>query len=444
MRSLLNLLFILFYSQLIFAQEGFQFETSKNKITIPFEVYNNLVVIPIEINGAKLKFLLDTGIKESILFSLDDSNEINFSQVEKIKIRGFGENEPFDGYKSINNTIKIKDYVDKNHILYLILNQEINISTQVGIPINGILGYYFFKNNLVKINYETKKIIIYKNKESKIKKITKRYSKTTLDFINSKPYFNAYIQISDASPIISSKLLLDTGNSDALWIFKDKIENFILPKITLNDFLGRGFSGDVFGDRARINNVTIGNYKFINPLVAFPNISNLSQLDINNERVGSIGSEILRRFTIYYDYQGKALFVKKNASFLDKFNYNMSGIEILHQGLRWIKQSYQEKVSPVFNIYNENGDKSFTNNLKFNFELKPLYIISNIRKNSPADLSGLKKDDIILKINSKNGYNLKLQEINDLLKSEEGKIIEIQVERNGKIIKYKFQLKSII
>ena len=317
MRSSLNFLFVLFSIQMISAQDGFLFETSKNKISIPFEVYNNLIVIPIEINGAKLKFLLDTGIKESILFSVNDSNEINFSQVEKIKIRGFGEDEPFDGYKSINNTIKIKDYVDKNHILYLILNQDINISTQVGIPINGIIGYYFFKNNLVKINYETKKITVYKNEKKQIKKIKKSYFKTDLDFINSKPYLNAQIKISDTSKITSSKLLVDTGNSDALWIFKNKIKNFTLPKVTFNDFLGRGFSGDVFGDRARINSVSLGNYNFQNPLIAFPSINNLSQLTISDERVGSIGSEILRRFTIYYYYQGNEMYVKSNAAKID-------------------------------------------------------------------------------------------------------------------------------
>ncbi len=104
----------------------------------------------------------------------------------------------------------------------------------------------------------------------------------------------------------------------------------------------------------------------------------------------------------------------------------------------------KEGIQPVFNVFSEDGDKSITNNLKYKFELKPVYIISSIRKDSPADLSGLQKDDVIVKVNRRNGYSFKLQELNELLKSEEGKTIEIEVERNGKPLKFKFQLKSVI
>ena len=437
-------LLVLLFWQFSLSQEGFYLDTSIKKTIIPFEVYNNLIVIPVNVNGVDLKFLLDTGVKESIIFSIDETNEINFSQVEKINIRGFGGSETFEGYKSSKNQLKIKNYIDTNHTLFLILNQEINISTQVGIPINGILGYYFFKNNLLKINYETKKITVYNTTEKLLKKVKKSYATVDLDFLYGKPYINTAIILEENTSNIESKLLLDIGNSDAIWLFKNKFNPTLLPKTTLDDYLGRGFSGDIYGDRARINQVAISNFKFKNPLVAFPQNTSKKEGDSIYDRSGSLGSEIMKRFTTYYDYPNKALYLKQNSSFNDPFSYNMSGLEIHHQGLQWIKQTYQEGIQPIFNVFSEDGDKSVTNNLKYKFELKPIYVISNVRKDSPADLSGLQKDDIIVKINNRNGYQYKLQQISDLLKSEEGKTIEFEVERKGKNIKCKFQLKKVI
>lgn len=437
-------LLLILFSQIVFSQNGFFVDDNSSKTVIPFEVHNNLVVIPVEVNGVNLKFLLDTGVKESFIFSIDETNEINFAHVEKINIRGFGGIETFEAYKSSKNNVRIKNYTDPNHTLYLILNQEINVSTQVGIPINGILGYYFFKNKLIKINYESKKITVYNDRQKKIGKITNNYSKINMEFFSGKPYIKVNVVTQEKANPITANVLLDTGNSDAIWLFKERIDNNSLPKITLQDYLGRGLSGDIYGDRARIEELKLDKFLFKKPIVAFPEIVIKKDIDSVTDRVGSIGSEIMKRFTSYYDYAENALYIKKNSFYNDPFSYNMSGLEIQHQGVQWIKQTYQEGIQPVFNVFSEDGDKSITNNLKYKFELKPVYIISSIRKDSPADLSGLQKDDVIVKVNRRNGYSFKLQELNELLKSEEGKTIEIEVERNGKPLKFKFQLKSVI
>lgn len=444
MRGSFFYLTLVLFTQFVFSQNGFYIENNSGKTVIPFEIYNNLVVIPVQVNGVPLKFLLDTGVKESFIFSIDETNEINFAHVEKINIRGFGGVETFEAYKSSKNNIRIKDFVDTNHTLYLILNQEINVSTQVGIPINGILGYYFFKNKLIKINYENRKITIYNDNKKQVAKIKNSFSKINLDFFSGKPYTKVNVVTEENATPITSNLLLDTGNSDAIWLFKERINNYSLPKVTLQDYLGRGLSGDIYGDRARIHEVKLDQFEFRKPLVAFPEIPVKKEIDSVTDRVGSIGSEIMKRFTTYYDYAENAMYIKKNSLFYEPFSYNMSGLEIQHQGVQWIKQTYQEGIQPTFNVFSDDGDKSITNNLKYKFELKPVYIISSIRKDSPADVAGLQKDDVIVKVNRRNGYSFKLQELNELLKSQEGKLIEIEVERNGKPLKFKFQLQSIL
>jgi C-terminal processing protease CtpA/Prc len=50
----------------------------------------------------------------------------------------------------------------------------------------------------------------------------------------------------------------------------------------------------------------------------------------------------------------------------------------------------------------------------------------------------------VLKINNNSAYGYTIEMINALLKSEEGKTIEIEVERKNKTYTYKFRLKKII
>jgi C-terminal processing protease CtpA/Prc len=123
----------------------------------------------------------------------------------------------------------------------------------------------------------------------------------------------------------------------------------------------------------------------------------------------------------------------------------MSGIEVQHDGLEWVKETYSPKNAGV-TVYNNtiNKEHGLEDNLIIKFELKPVFVIYNIRLGSPAEQAGLRKKDKILTINGKAAHDLSIEKINELLKSEEGKIITIEVEREKKIYQYKFQLKNII
>jgi hypothetical protein len=428
----------------VFSQDGFQFENGKNKIVIPFKLVNNLIIISANINDVPLNFLLDTGVEESILFSLEETDQIIFSDLQKIKIKGFGKKEAFDGFKSTSNKFKLKNFIDRNHILYLILDQDVNISSKVGVPVNGILGYHFFKNHLVKIDYDAKKITLYKNKQKQLIKLENNFTKSVLAVHDGKPYLNTNIKISEKDSLFEAKLLIDTGNSDAVWLFKNKSEKVTIPKNSIRDYLGRGFSGDVFGYRGRISSFQIENLLLKETIIAIPDSNDTKDVDESTiNRLGSIGGEIMKRYQVYFDYSSNALYLKKSNTYNEPFNFNMSGIEVQHQGLQWVQESFENNPAMSNNLFDGNGNK-VANNLRYKFELKPVYIITSVRENSNAEEVGIKKDDIIVKINNNPAYNYSLQDINELLMSEEGKSIEIVVDRKGRFYTFKIKLKRII
>lgn len=442
MKKVVSVFFILFCVWPILAQDGFQFTKNVDKVTVPFKFINNLIFIPIKVNGIELNFLLDSGVEETILFSLEEKKEISFSNVEKITLRGLGSEAAIEGLKATNNILEVQGLKSPNHLLYIVLDQEFNLSSHIGIPVNGIIGYHFFKNNLIEINYEKKRITIHRDNDKNRKKIEKKFKKTPITIEKNKPYIVNGVTIDSME--IPAKLLIDIGNSDALWLFEKESALIKVPAKNFEDYLGKGFSGDVEGKRARILKFKMSEFEFKNPIAAFPDSISLKSVKMVSGRVGSVGGEILRRFTIVLDYTNRILYLKKNKEFNAPFNYNKSGIEIQQQGMQWVQETVYLQTVPI--VISEDPFKTRTdkNNFKYKFNLKPVYSIANIRKNSPAFASGLQKGDIIISINGNPTYKYSLQQMNAFLKSEEEKWITLEIKRNNQTLKFKFQLQDIL
>ncbi|MFZ0597191.1 MAG: PDZ domain-containing protein [Flavobacterium sp.] len=439
MKKYFMLFFGLLASLSLQAQGDFLIEKHSKKVTIPFKLINNLVFIPIKVNGVELNLLLDSGVEETILFSMEDKQEVTFNNVQKIKLKGLGSEEEIEGLKSTNNTLETHGLKSINHLVYIILDQNFNLSSHIGIPVNGIIGYKFFKNNIVEINYQRKKIIVHSNNEETRRKLEKKFKVLPITIEKSKPYI--YTTAIVDSIKVPAKLLIDIGNSDAFWIFENsKIK---LPKKNFPDFLGKGFSGDIEGHRAKIDNFLIEDFNFKKPIVSFPDSSSIKNVKMVPDRIGSIGGEVLKRFTVVIDYADKKLYLKKNSKFSEPFTYNKSGITVQHNGLQWVQETVHLETVKVATSIEESGynDKK-DGNFKYKFSLKPVYEIVNIRKKSAAEKCGLQKGDIIVSINNNIPYKYTLQQINSLLKSEEDIWITLEVERNSLILKFRFKLED--
>ncbi|MFZ4105685.1 aspartyl protease family protein [Flavobacterium sp.] len=420
------------------AQEGFEMQANKKRIVIPFKLIDNLIFIPLTVNGENLTFLLDTGAEETVLFSLEDQ-QLSLVNVEKIRIKGYDSSVFLEALKSTNNILSTGGYFDRNHNIYIILDQSFNLSSQVGIPVNGIIGYPFFKNYLVEINYEKEKIYIYLKQSKIYKKLNKKYSSYTIVLERNKPFLTAKIGMEGKET--RAKLLLDSGNSNALWLYNTLSNPITIPTNNLDDYLGLGFSGEIYGKRARIDFLELKEFKFLQPIAAFPDSQMTQEEQKFREREGTLGDEILKRFSVFWDYPNSKIYLKRNSKYNLPFNYNMSGIEIQHDGLEWVKE--EELINKYASITLDVAQDKLVN-FRYKFSLKPVFKITSVRKNSPAAACGLLKDDVIHTINKDKVYRYSLQELSELLKSEEGKWITLEIERNNKTMVFKFQLQTML
>lgn len=443
MKKIFLFFFFLTFAIPVFSQEGFEFVKSGIKsIRVPAKIINNLVFIPVSVNGVPLLFLLDSGIEETILFGFDDTKQLNLKHVEKISIRGLGESEGVEGFKSSENILTIGGVQSKDHSLYLIVNSSFDLSSFVGVTVNGIIGYSAFKNHLVEIDYQKNRVIFYNSDTDFLKKKGKKYTRVPLMIERQKPYLNTKVKI-DSTEVLA-KLLVDSGNSDAVWLF-DKLSNEIsLPQKHFDDYLGQGLSGAIEGQRGRIKEFSIADFKFNSPIVAFPNSASIKNIYMQTNRLGSLGGEILRRFSVVFDYKNGQLFLKKNKFYKASFYYNKSGIEIWQTGAQWVRQAIIVQDNSI--VFSADKDKTDTNgaSFKYKMQLKPLYEIGYIREKSNAANSGLQIGDVLVAIDGKEVYNYSLQEINSLLWSDNEIWIELLIERNSKLMVFKFQLLNIL
>lgn len=419
----------------------FQLPAGKESEKLRFELINNLIVIPLEVNGAKLSFILDSGVSKPILFNLSGQDSIQLRNVKEITIRGLGEGEPIKALSSEGNSFRLKDISNKDQQLYVVLDRDMNFSPTLGIPIHGIIGYELFRDFVVEVNYN-KQVILFHDPMHYKQKADKKSQILPLAVINNKAYIDGKVCVKGEANV-PVRLLVDTGSSDAVWLFRDLEKGLEVPLKHYNDYLGKGLSGNIFGKRTMVNLIRIGDFSFKGAKAAFPDMKSFSALKAVGSRNGTIGGEMLRRFNIIFNYKGNEITLRKNGNFNDDFHFNMSGIELQHNGVRYIAERIADSRGVVYSDEKAFGDVQILMENRTRLSLVPEIIVSGIRAGSPAAEAGLQEGDVILAVNGKRIHRYKLQEVMRLLNEKEGKRIRVLIERYNRDLLFSFVLKNV-
>ncbi|SMD42496.1 Periplasmic protease [Aquiflexum balticum DSM 16537] len=386
------IIFLTGFMELSAQVPGFYMKEEGRKKELPFINSNNLIIIPVSINnGPPVNFLLDTGVKTNILFSKTFGDFLNLNYTRKLDLVGA------DGQTVLTASVSPTNELDMGEVkgvfqTLLVLDEDfLELERVIGIPVFGVIGYEFFKYNPVKINYDEGIITFYKMDAMKWGPLG--FKKIPIKMENSKPYLHAKIKLSSENELIA-KLLIDTGANHGLLLNRETSDQIVLPENHLETDLGRSLGGDLYGFVGRVKSFNLNSFKFNNVITSFPNETEFSYVIKDSGRQGSLGSEILGRMNIIYDYQRERIFVRRNLTFYEPFEFDMSGIV--------------PRVIP-------------------SDELR-IYV-SQVRKDSPAFDAGVRDGDEFVSIN---GIPLDFWELSDLIKifrSEEGREIKLIMKR---------------
>ncbi len=382
---------------------GFDFSGDHKSVTVPFELYNNLIVVPILLNGKyPLKFILDTGVRSTIIIDKSFTDSLNIQYDRKIELFGLGKEQSVNALVAGDISMTMPG-VTCSGLSVLVLEEDfLHLEPHLGVKVHGLIGYDIFSRFVLKINYIDKQLELFKPLDYEV---NKKYEAIDLDIYEAKPYMKVQIQLNPVDSIMA-RLMIDTGASHALVLNRESSEKIDIPVVSIETKLGRGLTGEINGHLGRIDGIYLGKKRLSHVITSFPAGA---EYDKNDNKNGSIGGELLKKYSVIFDYYRNKIYLKPNATFKHPFEYNMSGLEFSAEG-----------------------------------EQLDQFVISHIRKNSAASGVGFELGDLVVSLNNIPAKKLTLSKIYTSLNLKDGKKINLTVYRNGKYYSKTFHLKREI
>ena len=371
---------------------GYFMKEEQRKVDIPFYASNNLIIVPVSINGTyPINFLIDTGVRANILFSkkLGDAMELNYTR--ELNLVGADGAASLVAFVSPTNTLDLGEVEGRLQNLLVLEEDFFELESVIGIPVYGIIGYEFFKYNPVKIDYDKGVISFYKTDAFKWR--PPFYKEIPITIEDNKPYINAKVKQIGGSTL-ATKLLVDTGANHGLLLNKETSPDIVLPELFIETELGQSLGGSLFGFIGRVSLLNISGYRMEKVITSYPEETPFSFVIKESGRQGSLGSEVLGRLKVIFDYPRERMLIHRGEKYFSPFEYDMSGMV----------------VKKVPNDENR-------------------LFVGQVRVNSPAEDVGIQAFDEILAINKIPVFIWELSDVIKLFRSEEGKEIELEIRR---------------
>ena len=374
--------------------------------TIPFEMVGSYIVVETKINNSsKLKMILDSGLRYTIVTQLfpEDSMDLNLGELRDLQ--GLGSGKSLEAYESSNNTIQVGKIKLTNRMVYAFKEDLFNLSKQIGEKINGLIGVDFFRDYIVQIDYSQRRLRFYQNEEFKA---PKGYGVMPMTLHRQKMYIQLSVLETDTARQ-NIKMLIDTGAELTAWFETLTNKAVSIPEKSIRGRIGEGLSGEINGVYARVPQLCIADFCVRNPIVAFPDSSSIAELARTTDRDGTIGAQLLSRFNLFIDTPNRKFYFKPNASFKKPFTYNIAGIEI--------------DMSSGF---------------------LPQVEVINVWKDSPAQKAGIQLGDILVEVNNEKTFGSKTSEIRHYFETPSKLPLKMIIERNGSFMNVEIDMKAKI
>lgn len=385
---------------------GFEILNRSGRSTFNFEKVNNLVIVPVMLNDQlPLNFILDTGVRTTILTDKAISDIINISYDRSVTISGAGHIRELNAFLASNVSLSLPGISGKGQSLIVLDEDYLELRNHLGINVHGIIGYEFFNHFVVMIDYDRKFITVY---DPEVFKPRKRFTAIPFTMEQGRPYITASITQQDGT-VFNPKLLIDSGASHGLLLETDTDEKIKPPEQRIRTIIGWGLGGELSGYLGRVPHVNISRFDFKNVMVSFADDYSDQEVSRITGRNGSIGGDLLNRFTVIFDYPRGMLYLQKNRYFSYPFEFNLGGIDLIATG-----EDYSS------------------------------FKVINVIENSPAYEAGIRTGDQIIAINGKFTSDLTLSEINTQLRSRPGTRMTFVINRDSQIKKISFKLKRMI
>lgn len=377
------------------------FAAGRSALGIPFEMTSNHIYVRVGVNGSEpLWFLLDSGAGSSVV-SLARARALGLALEGRFVAQGFGEGT-LEASRVKNATFELPGVrVPTSAAMAMPLGA---LEPYEGREMDGILGYDVIGNFVVRIDYTARTIDLYDPRDFAYAGGGDRVEFT---FVGNTPQIRATVREPGRAPL-EGLFTVDTGARQALSLTRPFVEKSWLAERAREAIPaphGIGVGGETKTRVGRVAALEIGRFTIERPVAGFA--EDRKGAGASELLAGNIGGEILRRFTVTFDYSRRQMFLEPNASYGEPFEYDMLGALLML----------------------DEGGTSF--------------LVRRVVDGSPAREAGIREGDLVVGVDGAPSSGMTLEQARRMLRTP-GRTLELALRRGGEESRVRVTLRRLL
>ena len=379
----------------------FRFDAGTSAVKIPFDLYANIPFVQARVNNSPpLWFMLDTGAGGSALDAAR-ARRLGLKYLDNANIKGMGGTVK-GGYLG-GATFKLPGVEVFDQKVFTLPMEFMR--ARVGRPVDGIIGYDLFRLFVVEIDYGARTISLHDPRTYEYKGDGEVVPFTLR---KNTPYATARLEL-PGHGTIEGKFEIDTGadwlvSINAPFAAKHRLAELLTAKTGTQTGAGAGGETPYFA--ARVAGVSLGRFRFENPIITVSGDTKGSGADAESD--GQLGGDLFRRFRVVFDYSRGRMILEPNGHLSEPFESDMSGLDIVAEGADL---------------------RTFT--------------VNAVEPGSPAAEAGIREEDTILAVDGRPARDFDLDQLAGHFTTA-GKEHELTIRRGSQTLKVRMKLRRLI
>ncbi len=273
---------------------------------LTFAFHRDVIIIEATLNNSgPYNFVLDTGTDPSVI-DINISDSLSLFQFS-IGKQDVGEDQSLEILIPLPMKLQVGN-LPSSRKLFLALDLKM-ISDKMEMPIHGILGHNFIKDNIIQIDYQKQKLKFYPFGINPYPNPDQNVKKMELHFIDDGTFPLVKLLSVNGKPINAT---IDTGSNQTLTLFRASVDYLGLSEVleSSKEIEAIGYGGAHKKKVMDSLTIKIDNWDIENSEVYFDLQSEKSKVSLDI-RGGNLGNQILKNYILTLDYQNRIIWFEK-------------------------------------------------------------------------------------------------------------------------------------
>ncbi|HEY1607224.1 MAG TPA: aspartyl protease family protein [Allosphingosinicella sp.] len=359
-------------------------------VVVPFELANKTIYIRVEVGGKPLWFILDTGIKYTVI-DLETARKLALPLDDPVPVGGGG-TATVTGNLLKGGKVVLPHVPGGDFPLFLALPLD-DLARLSGRDVSGVIGFDLFSRFVVEVDYRARRIVLH---DPARYRYGRQGASLPITFnAAGHPVVGGEV-IDGRGPPMAGRFVFDIGSGATVILNRPFVEQgrfLVGGRSTVPWLAGYGIGGGVNGRVGRIDAFRIGPYLLPQPVAIFSQAP--AGAFSGSEEQGNIGAGLLDRFRIILDYPQKRIILKPESGLGRRFDYEKTGVMLTTPG-------------PPYTTYQ----------------------VEAVADPSPAWAAGIRPGDRLVAVNGRPAASFTLSALREKLQQE--RKLRLTIERNGR------------